>query len=205
MKEGVEGSTNGDQRAASDSEKESNAKDRDDPMIDARSLAFFRRQLINPPTLLIKFSQHTMIPDLIQRFRHGLMLLLAVVSFTTIASADQGTDNETVILDPVEVSARRPDIEFTVRYDKRSTKVQRVRVKWVSSGAHMRGLRVGDRMTTIDGKPINDFILEEFLTAVKRELKAGESQTLLFEGRRFLFRRATISYTTELTDDSAGR
>ena len=110
---------------------------------------------------------------------------------------------DTGLLARVEVNARRPDFEFTVRYDERI----KTTVKWVNSASHRLGLRIGDRMTTVDGKPLTDFALEEFLAAVIHKLEAGESQTLQFEGRRFLCRRATItltySYTTELIEGSS--
>jgi hypothetical protein len=124
-------------------------------------------------------------------------LVLSVVASVTAATSSPSVSNETVKLGRVEVRANRPDFEFDVQYDGASTKVQGVLVTWVSSATHKRGLRIGDRMTTIDGRRIDDLSLQELLAATKRVLGPDESQTLVFTGTRALIRRVTVTYTTK--------
>jgi hypothetical protein len=102
-----------------------------------------------------------------------------------------------VKLAPVQVNASRPDFEFDVQYDDVSTRVQNVLVTWVSTDTHKSGLRVGDRMVSVDGERIANLKLEALLAATRRKLGPGDSQVLEFTGTRMLLRRVTITYTTK--------
>lgn len=121
-------------------------------------------------------------------------MFLVATAPTTVGAEPRG-GGEVLKLAPVEVKGSRYDFEFDAEYDDVSTKVQGVRVTWVSPATEKVGLRVGDRMVSIDGKRVTDLSLEDFLAVTKRKVGPGESQIIKFTRRRMLVLPVTVTYT----------
>jgi hypothetical protein len=123
------------------------------------------------------------------------VLSLAVISVHP-APAASTRETDVVQMPRFDVKQSKGHFDFDVRYDDDTNRVQEVKLAWVSPAAVKDGLRVGDRLISIDGKPVIEFVLRDALELIKRELKPGESRIIVFTGTRML-RRVTITYTTK--------
>jgi hypothetical protein len=130
----------------------------------------------------------------------GLLLLTVSLCSAFAASVQRG---EVVPMSQFEVKQARGYFDFDVRYDDTSDRVEEVKVTWVSPAAYKNALRVGDRLISIDGTAVTEFLLPTDLDCMRRDLKAGEVRTLVFTRTRLL-RRLTVTHTTKGPDKSPG-
>jgi hypothetical protein len=71
---------------------------------------------------------------------------------------------------------------------KRGTQIMRdAKVTWVSPPVYRLGLRKGDSMESIDGKPINGLASSEFLELLDRDPTLTNKTIFEFIGGRYLF------------------
>jgi predicted metalloprotease with PDZ domain len=122
-----------------------------------------------------------------------LPLVFAIAAAAHGASAQK---NETVAMPRFEVAEARGYFDFKIRYDDKTERVEELKLTWVSAAAHKTSLRVGDRLVSLDGIPVDQLTYEDAIERLKRELKAGESRVLVFT-RTHLFRRVTVTHTSK--------
>jgi hypothetical protein len=122
----------------------------------------------------------------------GWLLVLAITGPAKAASVQQ---SEVVPMQRFEVKQDRGYFDFKLRYDDETERVQEVNLTWVSPAAYKRSLRVGDGLRSIDGTVLTELPYRELLARMKRDLKPGETRTLVFT-RTGLFGRRTITHTT---------
>ena len=78
--------------------------------------------------------------------------------------------------------------------------IRYARVGWVGPILAKLGVRTGDFLTGIDGKPVYLMPADKFLASLNLSPKAGEGRTLVFDGKRGLFHKKwhlEATYTQE--------
>jgi len=102
--------------------------------------------------------------------------------------------SEAARMPAVEVKGERGHFEFAIEYDDETNRVQKAKITWVSPAAYKSSLRVGDRVVSIDGKPIGEFLHDDAFHALRGKVKPGEVRTIVFT-RIGLFKRINVTYT----------
>ena len=102
-------------------------------------------------------------------------------------------DPNLVRLPPLKVERRA--VEYRISYSDRTYRAQDIIVSWVSPARHQMDFRIGDRLVSIDGKPVSEVPVAELRHILEDALRPGESHPVSFTGvRRQGLRQVTIAY-----------
>ena len=104
----------------------------------------------------------------------------AGLRLATVASSVD--DPYLVKLAPLTVERR--EVEYDIHLSPATGKADEIRVSWVSPARYKMGFHVGDRLMTLDGKPVADVPLADLRRILQGELKPGESHPVTFTGVR---------------------
>jgi C-terminal processing protease CtpA/Prc len=95
---------------------------------------------------------------------------------------------------PFRVTAGFCDVYGKFRDNTENLK--EVSVTWVSPGIEKQGLRVGDRLSTIDGKSVVGMSKSEFLPLLNVDVPIGEKRVFVFVRKGFFLGKAiTLTFT----------
>ncbi len=102
-------------------------------------------------------------------------------------------DPNLVRLPPLKVERR--EVEYRVSYSEETHRAQEVVINWVSPTRYKMGFRIGDRLVSIDGRPVSDVPAAELRHILEDALRPGESHPVSFTGvRRQGLSQVTIAY-----------
>lgn len=121
--------------------------------------------------------------------------LLVVLAFAVLpaGAAETQPADAVVTMQPVKVNGGYFDYRIT--FDRKTNRLEIFQITWVAPKLEKSGLRVGDRITMIDGIKIEGLLLEEIRKLLK--VPAPGAQTVFTgSGKRGLFaRKAEVTIT----------
>jgi hypothetical protein len=119
----------------------------------------------------------------------GFCLIAFLFPLLALGAVGRAPPDPLVRLPPIEVRADQGFLDSDMSFNRVTGKVLRVVVTWIGPEGRRRGVRVGDMITNIDGRPCGELLLDEARALLNTRLKSGEARSLLFEGKRGLFGR----------------
>jgi hypothetical protein len=131
----------------------------------------------------------------VQQNMHTIRLLVISTLFlfaTAICRADTDVAN-VVHLPPQRVPAGFVDL--ALKFDLTSGKMVEAKVSWVAPKFKKLGVRIGDRLTIVDGKPLVDWSRSDFDSYLDAGLIEGKSAAFTFVGSRWLVMDHTFTIT----------
>jgi len=77
------------------------------------------------------------------------------------------------------------------------------KVSWVAPKIKKFGLRIGDRLTIVDGKPVVEWSKSDFDSYMEGGLQDEKSSVFIFAGARWLIKERTITITIKKEPNKA--
>jgi len=87
--------------------------------------------------------------------------------------------------------------DIVCKADSSSGKMVEANVTWVAPKIKKLGIRIGDRLTIVDGKLLADWSKSDFDSYMDAGVSAEKSAVFVFVGSRWLIRKRTITLTLE--------
>ena len=115
------------------------------------------------------------------------------VFFATAFCRADSDAADVVHLTPYRATAGFFDI--ACKSDLPSGKMVEAKVTWVAPKIKKLGVRIGDRLTTVDGKPLVDWSRSDFDSYMDAGLSEEKSAVFVFVGSRWLVRELTSTLT----------
>jgi hypothetical protein len=122
----------------------------------------------------------------------GAGLVLAIMLGTLLPArlaARTGEAERTVVMEPFLIESSGAYFDCHIYYNTDNDRIFSVRVRWVGPLLKKADLRPGDRLDSIDGKPMEHFLYEEGYQAILGPIKSGQTRTFSFSGYRGLFQK----------------
>ena len=121
-------------------------------------------------------------------------LIIPAVFCFAIAFCSAQTSDGVVHMKPFRVTAGYFDVHYQYRND--TEKLAEVDVTWVGPAVGKQGLRVGDRLSTIDGRNVIGITRSEFLSLVDIAIPIGGKRVFIFVRKGFFHGKAiTVTFT----------
>ena len=120
------------------------------------------------------------------------VLLWVALAFGLIpaGAAEISPADAVVTMQPLKVNGG--DFDYRITFDRKTNQLKDFQLTWVSPKLEKGGVRVGDRITKINGIKIEELLLDE----VRKLMVLGVQNTFTGSGRRGLFaRKAEITIT----------
>ena len=121
------------------------------------------------------------------------LLVALVLGVTSAGAAETPPADAVVTMQPVKVNGGYFDYRIT--FDRQSNRLKVFQITWVAPKLEKSGLRVGDRITMIDGIKIEGLLLDEVRNLLKPPAP-GAQTVFTGSGKRGLFaRKAEVTIT----------
>ena len=121
------------------------------------------------------------------------LLVALVLGLNPARAAETPSVDAVVTMQPVKVNGGYFDYRIT--FDRKTNRLKVFQITWVAPRLEKSGLRVGDRITMIDGIKIEGLLLEEVRNLLKPPAP-GAQTVFTGSGKRGLFaRKAEVTIT----------
>ena len=119
-----------------------------------------------------------------------VLLWLGLFVLSTICQAElpptpASDPGAAVVLKPFHVGGGAFDVDCTLKNETQT--IQKAIVTYIAPGLKKQGLREGIALISINGKSVDGLPVAKFHELMQHELKAGETDTFIFAGKRGLF------------------
>jgi len=130
-----------------------------------------------------------------------LSIISTLILFVTAICRADSDVAEVVRLPSCRATAGFFDI--VCKADLSSGKMAEAKVSWVGPKIKKLGIRIGDRLTIVDGKPLVDWTKSDFDSYMDAGLSDERSSVFIFVGSRWLIREHTITLTIKKEPNKA--